>query len=408
VTSEPSEVEIGRLGAHGDGIAETPSGPRHIPFALPGERWRQSEDAPDVLLRGHPARAEPICPHFGTCGGCVAQHMPEEVYVAWKCAMLAEAFRRRGITAPIGPLYRLPAGSRRRITLHARREGGNLRLGFYRRTAHDLVDITGCPVAVPEIVSALPALREMLSPVVLGQVQASVHVLATSAGLDVHLVFTRAAASPRDYSRLAAFASRFGFARLTVGGDTLLQARRPTLTFDGVAVEPPPGAFVQAAAEAESEMIRLVTAATAGAKRVADLFCGIGTFSLPMARLARVLALDSREDAVAALSAAARRTQGRKPIEVRVRDLFRTPLSARELEGFDALVLDPPAAGARAQAAQIALSRAPVVAYVSCDPGTLARDARILVDAGYRLESVSPIDQFVFAHHLEAVAVFRR
>jgi 23S rRNA (uracil1939-C5)-methyltransferase len=367
-------VEIARLGAQGDGVIETPAGPRYVPFALPGERWRLAEAEPDALIGRHPARAEPVCPHFGSCGGCVAQHMPEDLYAAWKQAMLVEAFRHRGIAAPLEPLYRLPAGSRRRLTLHARREGGVLRVGFQRRAAHDLVDITRCPVAVPQIVAALPAVREMLEPVVTGRTQAAVHVLATKAGLDVHLAFTRAAAAlTREYPRLATVASRIGLARLSVGGDTLLQARRPTLTFDGVAVEPPPGAFVQAVAQAESEMIRLVTAATASAKSVADLFCGIGTFTLPMARSARVLAVDAREDAVAALAAAARQAQGRKPIEAKVRDLFRTPLGARELDGFDAVVLDPPAAGARAQAGQIARSRVPLVVYVSCDAGTRAR-----------------------------------
>lgn len=409
MTIERDVVEIERLGAQGDGIVQTRLGPRYVPFALPGERWRLIEGEADALLDAHPERAEPACSHFGTCGGCVAQHMPGHVYVAWKDAMLVDAFRHRGIAAPIAPLYRLPPASRRRVTLYARREGPDLRLGFHRRAAHDLVDIANCAVAVPQIVAVLPALREMLVPVVAGQVQAAVHVLATSTGLDVHLTFARGGSSlVREYPRLTALASRHDFARLTVERDTLMQARRPTLAFDGAAVEPPPGAFVQAAAEAENEMIRLVTAATAGARRVADLFCGIGTFSLPMARFARVLGVDSREGSVHALAAAARQTQRRKPIEVKARDLFRTPLSAKELEGFDAIVLDPPAAGARAQAAQIARSRGPTVVYVSCDPGTLARDARSLVDGGYRLESVSPIDQFVYSHHLEAVAVFRR
>lgn len=408
VTSEPGMVEIARLGAQGDGIVEIPSGLRYVPFALPGECWSLTEGGPGMLLRKHPARVEPVCPHFGSCGGCAAQHMPEDLYLAWKRAILVDALRHRGIAAPVGSVYRLPAGSRRRVTFYARREGSDLRLGFHRRAAHDLVDVVSCPVAVPQIVAALPALREMLAPVVAGPTQAAVHVLATTAGLDVHLAFTRAPALARDYPRLTALASRFGFARLSVQRDTLMQARRPMLSFDGATVEPPPGAFVQASVAAETEMIRLVTAAAAGARRVGDLFCGIGTFALPLARGSRVLAADSREDAVAALLAAARRAQGRKPVEARARDLFRTPLSARELDGLDAVVLDPPAAGAKAQAAQIARSRVPVVVYVSCDPGTLARDARILIDAGYRLESASPIDQFVFSHHLETVAVFRR
>jgi 23S rRNA (uracil1939-C5)-methyltransferase len=238
--------------------------------------------------------------------------------------------------------------------------------------------------------------------------EAAVHVLATQAGLDVHMTFTKTASLRREYARLAALAARHGLARLTVERDTLLQARPPSLDFDGVSVVPPPAGFVQAVAEAEQEMIRCVVAAAGKARRIADLFCGIGTFALPLARFARVLAIDSREDAVGALGAAARHVQGRKPIEARVRDLFRTPLGFKELEGFDAVVLDPPAQGAKAQVEQIARSRVPCVIYVSCDPGTLARDARILLDAGYCLESITPIDQFLYSAHLEAVAVFRR
>jgi 23S rRNA (uracil1939-C5)-methyltransferase len=176
----------------------------------------------------------------------------------------------------------------------------------------------------------------------------------------------------------------------------------------GAGVEPPPGAFVQAVAEAETEMVRLVVTAAAKAKRVADLFCGIGTFTFPLARHARVLAVDDNEDAVAALTTAARHAQGLKPIETKVRDLFRIPLSPRELEGFDAVVLDPARSGAEAQAQQLARARVPVAICVSCNPGTLARDARILLDGGYVLESVTPIDQFLFSAHVEAIAVFRR
>jgi len=407
VTTEPLEVEITRLGAQGDGIAETPR-PVYVPFALPGERWRVAEGEGNALLRAHPARAAPVCPHFGSCGGCVAQHMPEEIYVAWKRAMVTDAFRHRGIDAPVGPLHRVPGASRRRVTLYARRDGKALHLGFHRRGTHHIVDIAECPIAVPQIVAVLPALREMLEPALTGRAEAAVHVLATTTGLDVQLSFTHAAALSKQYAHLTAQAARHGFARLTVDRETLLQARTPSLAFDDVAVGPPPGGFVQAVAEAEQEMIRLVVAAAGKARRIADLFCGIGTFALPLARSRRVLAVDAREDAVAALAAAARHARGRKPVETKVRDLFRTPLSAKELEGFDAVVLDPPAQGAKAQIEQIARSRAVSVIYVSCDPGTLARDARVLLDAGLSLESVTPIDQFLYSAHVEAVAVFRR
>jgi 23S rRNA (uracil1939-C5)-methyltransferase len=334
--------------------------------------------------------------------------MPEDVYVAWKRAMVTDAFRHRGIAAPVGPLHRVPRASRRRVTLYARRDGKALHLGFHRRGTHHIIDIAECPIAVPQIVAVLPALREMLEPALSGRAEAAVHVLATASGLDVRMLFTHAAALTRQYAHLTAQAARHGFARLTVDRETLLQARPPSLDFDGVAVTPPPGGFVQAVAEAEQEVIARVGAAVGKAKRVVDLFCGIGTFALPLARSARVLAVDAREDAVGALAAATRHAPGRKPIETKVRDLFRTPLSAKELEGFEAIVLDPPAQGAKAQIEQIARSRAASVIYVSCDPGTLARDARILLDAGLSLESVTPIDQFLYSAHVEAVAIFGR
>jgi 23S rRNA (uracil1939-C5)-methyltransferase len=406
--AEPLEVDIVRLGAQGDGIAETAEEDIYIPYALPGERWLFLDSKPCEMLRPHPARATPVCPHFGSCGGCVAQHMPDALYVAWKRAIVVDAFRHRGIEAPVGELVRIPLASRRRITVYARRYRKNLHLGFYRAATHYIVDVAECPIAVPQLVAALPALREMLEPVLSGQAEAGITLLATSAGVDVHIVFIYLEAVRRHYPRMAALAAQYGFARLTVGRDTLVEARQPLLTFGGVEVAVPPGAFVQAVEASEREMVRRVLDATGRAKRVADLFCGVGTFTFPLARKARVLAVDDDKAAIAALSAAARRAQGLKPIETKVRDLFRMALSAKELEGFDAVVFDPARSGAEDQAAQLARSKVPVVVAVSCNPATLARDARILLDGGYRLRDVTPIDQFLFAAHVEAVAVFAR
>ena len=207
---------------------------------------------------------------------------------------------------------------------------------------------------------------------------------------------------------MAASAVRHGFARLVVNGETIAMARAPAFQFGGVDVELPHRPFVQAVEASEGEMVRLALAATAKAKRVADLFCGLGTFTFPLARRARVLAVDASKTSIAALEAAARRAQGLKPIETKVRDLFRMPLAAKELEGFDAVVFDPARSGAQAQSEELARSKVGSVVAVSCNPGTLARDVRILVDGGYSLESVTPIDQFLFAAHVEAVAVLHR
>jgi 23S rRNA (uracil1939-C5)-methyltransferase len=406
--AEPQEVEIVGLGAQGDGIAETPAGRIYVPYALPGERWRLADGEPPLLLRPHPTRARAVCPHFGSCGGCVAQHVPDALYVAWKRAIVVEAFRHRGIDAPVDDLVRVALASRRRLTVYARRYRKNLHLGFYRAATHYIMNVTECPIAMPQLVAVLPVLREMLEPMLMGEAEAAIDMLATPAGVDVGMTFIHLDSSQKHYPRLAALAARHGLARLTVGRDTLLEARRPVLEFGGVEVAPPPEAFVQAVEAAEAEMVRLVLAATAKAKRVADLFCGLGTFTFPLARRARVLAVDEEENSIAALATAARHAQGLKPIEAKVRDLLRMPLSAKELEGFDAVVFDPARSGAQKQSEQLARSKVPGVVAVSCDPGTLARDVRSLVDGGYRLERVTPIDQFLYSHHVEVVAVLRR
>ena len=402
------EVEIDGLGAQGDGVVELAEEVLYIPYALPGELWRVADGEREVLLRSHPARVDPLCPHFGSCGGCVAQHMPGALYVAWKRGIVRDAFRHRGIDAPVAELVRVPLASRRRITVYARRYRKNLHLGFYRAATNYIMNVTECPIAMPQLVAALPVLREMLEPMLTGRAEAGINMLATPAGVDVSMIFIYLDSPRKDYPRMAALAAQHGFARLTVEHDTLVLGRQPVLAFGGVDVAPPPGAFVQAVEASEVEMVRLVLAATAKAKRVADLFCGLGTFTFPLARYARVLAVDGDEDSIAALASAARRAQGLKPIETKVRNLFNMPLSAKELEVFDAAVFDPVRSGAEAQARELARSRVRTVVAVSCNPGTLARDVRILIDGGYALECVTPIDQFLFSHHVEAVAVLRR
>jgi 23S rRNA (uracil1939-C5)-methyltransferase len=409
VALKAQEVEIDGLGAQGDGVVELPDGGQlYIPYALPGELWRDTDGKPPVLLRPHPARVEPVCPHFGSCGGCETQHMPDGLYAAWKRAIVVAAFRHRGIDVPVDDLFRVPLASRRRINVYARRYRKNLHVGFYRAATHYIMNITECPIAMPQLVAALPALREMLEPMLSGQAEAGINIYATAAGLDVQMDFIYIKLDSKDLARMAALAVRHGFARLVINKETVALVRPPVLTFSGVDVELPPWPFVQAVRESEEEMVRLVLAATAKAKRVADLFCGLGTFTFPLARRARVLAVDEKGAAIQALLAAARRAQGLKPIETKVRDLFRMPVSAKELEGFDAVVFDPARSGAEEQASELARCKARTVVAVSCNPGTLARDVRILIDGGYALERVTPIDQFLYSHHVEAVAVLRR
>jgi 23S rRNA (uracil1939-C5)-methyltransferase len=408
VVGEPAEIEIVRLGAQGDGIAETTEGgPRFVPFALPGERVRVvGDEMVEIVAGSHPQRSTPICRHFGTCGGCVAQHMSEDLYAEWKRGIVVEAFRQRGLAPEIAPLLRVPAGSRRRAVLTAKRVGETVTLGYHGRRSHALFDLEECPVLLTEIVAALPALRGVAGLLAGGEMRFT--VLATPAGLDVAVDGKIGRADARAAAALARIAAQFGLARITLGGETIIERASPVLQTSGVDVLPPPGAFVQAVAAAEGALVSAVLDRIGKPKRAADLFCGVGTFTLAMARRSRVTAFDSDARSVAALQSSVRHAGGLKPVEARVRDLFREPLSPRELAGFDAVVLDPPRAGAKAQCEALAGSDVSSIAYVSCDPATLARDVRVLVDAGLRLGQVSVIDQFVFSAHVELVAALTR
>ena len=384
------------------------AGTRYVPFALPGERVRVAgEGLPELVSAASPDRVAPLCRHFGICGGCAAQHMGERLYADWKRGIVIEAFRQRGLEPDIAPLRRFAPGSRRRAVLSASRQRDRApTLGYHRRGSNELVDIQECPVLEPAVASRLAALRAIAAALPAAQVRLT--VLSTQAGLDVAAEHGGNRLGATAVSALAQIAAEHHLARIAVNGETVIERASPALSFGGIAAVPPPGAFVQAVEAAEQAMVEIVLEAVAKASRVADLFCGPGTFTLPMAREARVLAVDSDKAAIAALDASVRRARGIKPVATKLRDLFREPLSAKELEGFDAVVFDPPRAGARAQAERLAQSQVPLAVAVSCDPGTLARDARILVDGGFRLEGVTPIDQFLFSARVEAVAVLRR
>jgi 23S rRNA (uracil1939-C5)-methyltransferase len=407
VTIGTNELQIARLGARGDGIAATDAGPRYVAFALPGERVEEgAEGLPRLLSAPSADRATPLCRHFGVCGGCAAQHMGERLYADWKRDIVVAAFRQRGLAPDIAPLRRLPPGTRRRAVLTARRVGKRIALGYHLRKSLDVVDIEECPVLRQQILAKFPALRAIAAAMAAPEVRLT--VLSTSVGLDI-AVETRKGRVGRDaVAALGRIAEEHRLARVAVGGETVIERAHPILRPAGIDVAVPPGVFVQAVEEAENGMAQLVLAGIGSSKSVADLFCGTGTFTFHLARQARVLAIDSDAAAIAAVADAARRAQRLRPIEAKVRDLFRAPLSAKELERFDAVVFDPPRAGARSQAQQLADSKVRTAIAVSCDPGTLARDVRLLVDGGYSIDSVTPIDQFLFSPHVETVVVLRR
>lgn len=441
----PFEVMIERLGARGDGIARHGDLTLHVPGALPVETVRVHRDegsralidGDDAIRVASPERIAPFCPVHGRCGGCVAQHMAPALYAAWKRGLLEHALSRAGLQTDVAPLVPAAGEGRRRLTFHAvRGTDGALRVGFMAARSHELVAIDHCPVAEPALAAA-PQIAGRLAEAFLGGMSArdcDIHVTASLNGLDIDLRGGAGASGGKSGAvsppsealrrRLIALADECDLARLSVSGETLVMRRPPVQKMGSATVLPPAAGFLQASRTAEAilaehvvEALRARPSSSGGGgrkakrkpvRRVAELFAGCGAFTLRIAGQFPVHAVEADAGALAALDRAARETPGLKPVTHERRDLFRRPLLAPELAGFDAVVLDPPRAGCEAQARQLARANVPLIVYVSCDPVTLARDAALLVAAGYHLETVIPIDQFAQTAHLEAVAVLRK
>ena len=413
-----TRLDIVRIGPRGDGVAPTPEGAVYVPLTLPGETVEverlQDRGRLVSVVAPSPDRIEPICRHVGQCGGCALQHWRTEPYETWKRALVVEALARVGLEPPVAPLIPAHGAGRRRATFHARATGGNARrgediltVGFAGRRSHAVVAIDACPILAPELAGALPAAWAVAQVLVPLMKPLDIQVTATETGLDMD-VRGSGPLKPPVVAALAEVAGRERLARLTRHGELVLQREPPLVTMGRARVRLPPGSFLQATALGEATLARLVEEATKGAGRVADLFCGVGTFALRLAAGARVAAYESSAPAIEALANAVRNTPGLKPVTVEVRDLFRRPLLPLELKNVEAVVFDPPRQGAETQAAQLAASKVPLVVGVSCDPVTFARDARLLTEGGYRLESVTPVDQFLYSAHVELVGVFRR
>jgi 23S rRNA (uracil1939-C5)-methyltransferase len=402
-------VTIERLGAKGDGIVRIEGADRFVAGALPGERWSVPTEGAPRRLSDSPDRVAAPCRHYGACGGCMAQHMSETLYFDWKHHIVRDAFLHRGIAADVRPVLRMPLRSRRRAFLGVERQGRDVRIGFREEGQHTLIDLAECLLLDPAIMAALDHFKVMARIAMPDKTSGRLIVTKLEAGLDVAFDNGHKMLQPDERAELARLAEAARVARLVVAGDAIVVRAEPRLKLSGVEIDVPPSMFLQAVPEAEHAMIDLVVAALPKkAKRVADLFSGLGTFTFPLAKTVQVSAFDSDRRAISVLEAAVRRGTGLKPIETRVRDLFREPLSPKELEGFDAVVFDPPRAGAAEQAERLGRSKVPVVIAVSCAPATLARDARTLIDAGFTMGPVQPIDQFIFSPHIEAIAIFRR
>jgi 23S rRNA (uracil1939-C5)-methyltransferase len=410
----PAELRIDSVGGEGDGVA---AGPVFVPFSLPCERVvaRGSGDRRELVevLEASPERAEPPCPHFLACGGCALQHWAHGPYLAWKVDRLRGTLARQRIETEILAPYAAGPGARRRGGLHARQgDGQAARLGYKARRSWDLVDIAVCPIADPRIQAAIPALKRLAAPLFEHPKSApTLHVTLTDTGLDVDITGVEARSgglSADARVQLAERAAAADLARVTLAGEMAYMARQPTVRLGPARVALPAGAFLQATPGAEAAMAAFVAEAAAGAQRIADLYCGVGTFTFRLAEIAPVHAADFGHDAVAALTAALASAPRLKGVTAEARDLVRRPVLADELKKTDVVVFDPPRAGAAEQAAELAKSAVPRVVGVSCNPATFARDARTLIDAGFRLERVLPVDQFLWSPHIELVGVFGR
>lgn len=394
------DTEIIRVAARGEGIT---AGGRHALFAAPGDALLPSGE----IVPG-PHHRTPPCRHFPQCGGCQLQHLDDMAYSAFVTDRIASALAAQDISAEIRAPILSPPKTRRRATLHAERRGRQVLLGFTEQNSHALVDLQQCWVLTPELFALLQPLRGLLSVLLKGSRRANVTLTQADQGVDV-LIDGVEASGLAAAEGITAFAERHKLARLSLddgfGAETRWEPEPVTITLGGVPVPFPTGAFLQATAEGEGALVDAVREAVGRAGIVADLFAGLGTFALSLQN-ARVYAAEAAREAILSLKAAAGRAQ--RHVAADHRDLYRRPLTVEELDRFAAIVLDPPRAGARDQTANLAASHAPVIAYVSCNPSSFARDAKMLCEGGYTLDWVQPVGQFLWSTHVELAARFSR
>jgi 23S rRNA (uracil1939-C5)-methyltransferase len=408
-------LAIDHVGHRGDGVALADGEAVYVPYSLGGETVEVAPtpghpDRRRLLAVEHASleRIAPFCPHFGVCGGCAIQHWQMERYRAWKHQLVVETLKQAKLACEVAPLIDAHGLGRRRITLHARMGTHDvLKVGFAAANSHDVIPVDRCPILDPGLSGALDAAWALAEPLISIAKPLDIQLTATDSGLDVDVRGSGPLASAM-ITALSRICEQHRLARLTRHGELVLMRRPPVVSIGAAQVTLPPGSFLQATVAGEETLAALVAEACGRAKNIADLFCGVGPFALRLAARARIAAFDSDAGAVTALQKAATATSGLKPVKAETRDLFRRPLVAQELRDFDAIVFDPPRQGAQAQAMQLAVSKVGVVVAVSCNVATFARDLRILVDSGFRLEKVTPVDQFRHTPHVELVARLTR
>jgi 23S rRNA (uracil1939-C5)-methyltransferase len=406
---------IDHVGHRGDGVAFAGGQTVFVPYTLDGETVDAEPVAnhPDRRLlsrieHASAARIAPFCKYFGACGGCAIQHWQPEAYRAWKRGIVVDTLAHAGIECEVDALIDAHGAGRRRITVHARRGAdGELRVGFAAASSHAIVAIDDCPILDPGLRGALDAARALAEVLKPTTKPLDIQITATSSGLDIDVRGSGPLPSAM-IATLSRMAEQHRLARLTRHGELVLMRTPPVIAIGTARVTLPPGSFLQATAAGEEALAALVTAHCNRAKHIADLFCGCGPFALRLAAKSRISAFDSDAGAVTTLQKAATATSGLKPVKAQTRDLFRRPLMPQELRDYDTVVFDPPRQGAQAQVQQLAASKIPVVVAVSCNVATFARDARILIEGGYKIDGVTPVDQFRHTPHVELVARFKR
>lgn len=405
-----TDFTIEALGTLGHGIARDAKGrPAYIPRTIPGERVRVSGEAPhfelDTILEPSPDRIEPVCSHFERCGGCTFQHISLDAQRRWKRAEVERAFSKAGMKVDVGETVGNTPRSRRRVTLTAWREGSSIRLGYNEQGSTERVPISTCPILVPELEDALEPLRSVLATVLQGNAEARVHMTSADNGIDIGIETSADANNDIMAAMVRAFA-RSPFQRISIDGHIAAVHEQPVINLQNAQIELPTDAFLQAVKTAEKTMQALATGHLKKSKRAVDLFCGIGTFTFPLSMNSKVHGVESDVSAIDALHHAKR--YGGKAVTSEVRDLIELPLTQKELEPYDGLCLDPPRAGAAEQVAEIARTDIRRIAYISCNPMTQARDVAVLVNAGWNISSITPVDQFVFSPHIESVALLEK
>ena len=405
-------IEIAELGRRGDGIATLENGDkRFVPYTLAGEmvKTARSGDRSEIVSIETPSpdRIDPLCPHFASCGGCAVQHAAPSLYQIWKRGIVETALANKGLSTEVDPLIDAHGKGRRRVTFHAKREKNEIQAGLMKYRSHRILDLDACPILTPALAAGLDIARAFAGFVPSRSKPLDIQLTATDNGIDCNVRGSSAEGSDL-FTEIAALARAQELSRVTFGRDIVLERNAPTISVGDIKVTLPPASFLQATEDGENVLASLVLEHLEEATHIADLFCGIGPFALRLAKHASIAAFDNDAPAITALTKTYNHVQGLKPLTAHVRDLNEDPLLPQELNKFDAAVFDPPRAGAAAQVEQLAASTIKTIVAVSCDPATFAKDAAALVQAGFALQCVTPIDQFKYTAHVELVALFER